>query len=126
MHSQIKICQGLHAVYKQTLSSFISILGWHIASPLSPFIFDLDLLEEIPGPWVSKNRMLLHSRKREDIQELQDRSSCYSVQEDQHDKVDGATSPSVVKIAKDDHHQWTEIHNPLSPLDDRDYHQIPL
>ena len=111
------------------------ITGWHIATPLSPFIFDMDLLEEFPGPWVNKNRMLLHSRKQEDIQELQDRSNpCYSVQEVQ-DHVDGAasagtsttTTSPVVKVTKDPDHQWTEIHNPLPSIGDgRDYHQIPL
>ena len=110
-----------------------SILGWHIVSPLSPFIFDLDLLEEVPGPWVSKNRMMLHSRRQEDVQELQDRSSCYSVQEEvlEDEEVDGAgvSAAQVVKMHKDDQHQWTEIHNPLpmpSMDDDRHYHQIPL
>ena len=80
--------------------------------------------------------MLLHSRKQEDIQELQDRSCCYSVQEVQ-DQVDGAASAAtatttspVVKVIKDDH-QWTEIHNPLPSFpssigDESDYHQIPL
>ena len=114
-------------------TSYVQFLGWHIISPLSPFIFDLDLLEEVPGPWVSKNRMMLHSRRQEDVQELQDRSSCYSVQEEvlEDEQVDGAavSSAQVVKMHKDDQHQWTEIHNPLpmpSMDDDRHYHQIPL
>lgn len=124
---------GLHVWYiARPLFSCIN-LGWHIISPLSPFIFDLDLLEEVPGPWVSKNRMMLHSRRQEDVQELQDRSSCYSVQEEvlEDEEVDGAavSAAQVVKMHKDDQHQWTEIHNPLpmpSMDDDSHYHQIPL
>ena len=72
--------------------------------------------------------MMLHSRRQEDIQELQDRSSsCYSVQE-VHDEVEGAASVQVVKVHKDEQQKWTEIHNPLPmpSLDDRHYHQIPL
>jgi len=76
---------------------------------------------------------MLHSRRQEDVQELQDRSSCYSVQEEvlEDEEVAGAavSAAQVVKMHKDDQHHWTEIHNPL-PLpsmdDDRHYHQIPL
>lgn len=111
--SQFRQILGLHFWYiARPLFSLIN-LGWHIAAPLSPFIFDSDLVEEIPGPWINKNRMLLHSRSQpsEDIV-LQERSTNAQNEE-----------PSRVAVTKDT--QWTEIHNPL-PTSDSDYHQIPL
>ncbi len=99
-------------------------LGWHISTPLAPFIFDSELLHEFPGPWVNKNRFSLHeSRQNEGIvlQEHPNRSIG-------QDEVDAASSPSTVVIRSHDRDKFMEIHNPLpmADLDDKEYHQIPL
>lgn len=85
-------------------------LGWHVTTPLAPFIFDNELLEEFPGPWINKHRSaLLASRRQEDI-EFEERSQSSS------------SLPERGVITKK-----TEFHNPLPDLEDeREYHQIPL
>ena len=31
-------------------------LGWHIITPLAPFVFDEELVDTFPGKWVNKHR----------------------------------------------------------------------
>ena len=112
---------GLHVWYiARPLFALIN-LGWHITTPLSPFVFDADLLEELPGPWVNKNRTA-NASSAEDCIVLQDRNVSST------DSVDAGASSVQVKVTKDS--EWTEIHNPLQPMDtldsEREYHQIPL
>jgi hypothetical protein len=113
---------GLHVWYiARPLFALIN-LGWHIITPLSPFVFDTELLEEFPGPWVNKNKAALHASRRSEDIVLEDRGT---------DRVDGGGGEGLegvaaVKVTKE--MQWTEIHNPLPSAldDDREYHQIPL
>ena len=103
---------GLHVWYIARPLFALFNLAWHICVPLSVFIFDGELVEEFPGPYVSKNRGVLLARRnhQEDIV-LQDRPKAHADPEEEPPQP------------------WREFNNPIQQSnldDDREYHQIPL
>ena len=110
---------GLHVWYITRPLFSLFNLGFHIITPLSPFIFDKDCLEEFPGPYVSKYRLQLSrcNNRQEDIV-LEERRS-----------VGAEELQEEMESDKTKDNQWTEFNNPLQSSsidDDREYHQIPL
>lgn len=124
--SAFKQLLGLHFWYiARPLFATIN-LGWHLSTPLSPFIFDSDLLTEFPGPWINKNRLALsYAQGQEDII-LEERNTSIS------EPVEGANGidhPVEVRKVTDDNHQWREIHNPLPIMasdDPSEIQRVPL
>ena len=105
-----------------------------MTTPLAPFIFDIELINDFPGPWVSKHRAThFASQRQEDIvlEERPSSSISYTTPDGGKAHVKdggGGWNPQhSIKVSKNA--DWTEIHNPLpaTSLDDeREYHQIPL
>ncbi len=123
---------GLHVWYITRPMFALISLGWHITTPLAPFVFDTDLAEDFPGPYVNKRRGLggdgggAFDQSRTESIVLEERGQVGPNEDDS----DGRTGDQQeVKVTRTD--QWTEIHNPLpnpvSTVDDEmEYHQIPL
>ena len=110
---------GLHVWYITRPLFSLFNLGWHIATPLSVFIFDLDLLDEFPGTYVNKyrGRSISHT---EDIV-LQERSSRSTPPPPPPPQSSDTHQPEAAAKSN----QWREFSNPTLD-DDREYHQIPL
>ena len=108
---------GLHFWYiARPLFATVN-LGWHIVTPLSPFVFDSDLVQEFPGPWVNKNRLVLkYSNQQEDIV-LQERKPTRS-SAIRDENADDTIEVKVVQEEENSAYQWREVHNPLPNFDD--------
>ena len=118
------VLTNFHQFLSRPLFALIN-LGWHVTTPLAPFIFDNELINDFPGPWVSKHRATHFASQRQEDIVLEERPSS-SISYTTPDGG-GGWNPQHIKVSKNA--DWTEIHNPLpaTSLDDeREYHQIPL
>lgn len=104
--SQFRRLLGLHFWFiARPLFSLIN-LGWHIVTPFSPFFYDPDLAEDMPGPWVAKRQ---HGQQEDFALEERPPTAASSLPE-------GAPEDKV--------QSWHEIH--LPPALDQEYHHVPL
>ena len=110
---------GRHVWYITRPMFALINLGWHITTPLAPFVFDVDLADEFPGIYVNKARRSLTRSGNSESIILEER---HQEREAEVTAVDGRRS----EVNVDKQFNWTEIHNPLSPVDDGNYTQIPL
>ena len=78
--------------------------GWHIVTPLSPFIFDKDFLDVFPGKYVNRKRLEVREDTRHDI----------------------VLTPKSSWSNMNNNAASTEFHNPVTAnyeLDEREYNQ---
>merc|ERR1712243_248328 len=109
---------GVRAIVWEMLRPMFAVIGygWHIITPLCPFVFDRDLIDSFPGQFVN--------RKRSEIRQATDQSrneidltptSTWS-----NNNGTGNTKQTA------DQENFTEFNNPVTIEDDREYNRPDL